>query len=877
MGAVESLEPTLIAVAARCLRVRPEGISPAAPLARYGLDSLNAVELSAAIGDATGIEVGEDWLLDAPSIRELAQRILGQAGLGAERALRLARIRAHAELEADLDPLRVPPAEGRGVLLTGANGFLGAHLVGELLRAGAFTIVAPVRAASDSQARLRVEAALAHYGLDPLPEDGRVQVFAADIARPAFGLDRARYESIAHEVHAVLHCAAAVSWTAAYEALREPNVETTRALLHFACTATRKRFHFVSSAAACYSTRGPAEVHEDGAVADLDGMHLGYAQSKWAAERLVAQAHARGLPSVILRPALICGHSESGAGNDEDLIALLVRGCVALGHAPDLDWALDASPVDSIARAVARNVVAAGDERVLHLRNPRPAHWTETVLWLDLRGHRVALEPFADWIERVRLQTLESSHPLHRLRAFLLDRPAAEGGRYLPQLYANPHVPLLHTERADALRERLDVQCPRLGAALLERYVDRWTRAGLLPSATPSLPRKPGVGSEQWNAALESALRAYFGEPGLRLIGSQPRDLRADGSILGELASWRSGSGLALHARRLELVRAGGRASSIELVVKPKEPAARLIGLTAEVAARCDPELAAAFEAHGHAELAATDARELALYAGASGALRARMPVCFGTIELGGVPVLLLEHVRSTCAGERADAPWRWSEAHIGSALDGAASVHGQWLGREAELAALHVCPVDTTAAGAERWMNALSSHAQRWFEPWMGAEGVRAHARLAAGWRSGAVLARNLPQSLVHHDFNSRNLLLRATPLGPRLCAFDWELAVYALPQRDVVELLCFVLDPDSAEARVGAYLEHARLALEQASDAALDAVGWRAGVRFALADFGARRLPMYCIAHRFRPQPFLERVARTWWRLARHLGTAP
>jgi hypothetical protein len=39
---------------------------------------------------------------------------------------------------------------------------------------------------------------------------------------------------------------------------------------------------------------------------------------------------------------------------------------------------------------------------------------------------------------------------------------------------------------------------------------------------------------------------------------------------------------------------------------------------------------------------------------------------------------------------------------------------------------------------------------------------------------------------------------------------------------------------------------------------------------VRLALADFGVRRLPMYLMADRFRPQEFLERVTRNWWRLA-------
>ena len=67
----------------------------------------------------------------------------------------------------------------------------------------------------------------------------------------------------------------------------------------------------------------------------------------------------------------------------------------------------------SLARAIARIArEPQGGQRVVHLRNPRPAHWNETVLWLDLNGHRVTLEPFAAWIERVRRETRDPGHPL---------------------------------------------------------------------------------------------------------------------------------------------------------------------------------------------------------------------------------------------------------------------------------------------------------------------------------------------------------------------------------------------------------------------------------------------------------------------------------
>jgi thioester reductase-like protein len=96
----------------------------------------------------------------------------------------------------------------------------------------------------------------------------------------------------------------------------------------FACTGVRKQFVFISSVAACYSTHTGAPIDEGGGVAELGGIHLGYAQSKWAAERLVEACRARGLSAQLYRPSLLLGDSVSGRGNDDDLIAQLIRGVI---------------------------------------------------------------------------------------------------------------------------------------------------------------------------------------------------------------------------------------------------------------------------------------------------------------------------------------------------------------------------------------------------------------------------------------------------------------------------------------------------------------------------------------------------------------------
>ena len=125
-------------------------------------------------------------------------------------------------------------------------------------------------------------------------------------------------------------------------------------------------------------------------------------------------------------------------------------------------------------------------------------------------------------------------------------------------------------------------------------------------------------------------------------------------------------------------------------------------------------------------------------------------------------------------------------------------------------------------------------------------------------------------PRTLIHHDCNSRNVALRHTAGGLQLVAYDWELATIGAPQRDLAELLCFVLPPDVDAAAVSTLVERHRVALERASGVRLPAAAWREGFRSALADLLVSRLAFYALIHRVRPQRFLPRVLATWHHLA-------
>jgi aminoglycoside phosphotransferase (APT) family kinase protein len=150
-------------------------------------------------------------------------------------------------------------------------------------------------------------------------------------------------------------------------------------------------------------------------------------------------------------------------------------------------------------------------------------------------------------------------------------------------------------------------------------------------------------------------------------------------------------------------------------------------------------------------------------------------------------------------------------------------------------------------------------------------------HERLVdgtAGW-SAALAAQ--PQTLIHNDFNPRNIAIRRAPApdgradGLRLCAYDWELATLGAPQRDLAELLCFVLTPATTRAEVARWLDAHREALAVATGRAVDADEWEHGFRAALGELLVDRLSMYAMVHRVRAQRFLPRVVRTWLALHR------
>jgi amino acid adenylation domain-containing protein len=246
-------------------------LGPDEDFVRAGGDSLAALSACAA-ADERGVLLSPETIASERTARRIA-------------ASRDVRGMTTEELDADVASLARPPwalrdGAPRAVFVTGATGTLGPALVRALASRG-LAVTCLVRAKDDAAALERLR--------DVLHEVPRgVRAIAGDVALDGLGLG-ARFDALAKEHDAIVHAAADLRLTSTYAALRAANVLGTAHACEFA-RAGSMRLHHVSTLSVFASSdlaRSGRTFHEDDDLREARVLHGGYAQSKWAAERVV--------------------------------------------------------------------------------------------------------------------------------------------------------------------------------------------------------------------------------------------------------------------------------------------------------------------------------------------------------------------------------------------------------------------------------------------------------------------------------------------------------------------------------------------------------------------------------------------------------------
>ena len=458
-----------------------------------GGHSLTAIQLVSRVRQSLGTEVPFHRLFETPTVAGLAQLMESAEGGGS-----VADDTPDLEADVVLDPLITAPArEGRRVeapakvFLTGATGFLGAYLLHELLARTEAEVHCLVRCETEEDGIERIRQNLDQFSLWSESVRARIVVVPGDLALPLLGLSEERFDALANRMDAIYHCGAWVTGIYPYQTLKASNVYGTQEALRLASRGRWKPFHHVSTTSV-HRGFGYSKDHvllEDAPLDSAEGVVVGYSQTKWVAEKLVAIARSRGMPVAVYRPGQVTGDSAIGVCHTDDVWCRILKTLIELGSAPESPdpMQIELTPVDYVAKALVHLSLREDSlGRAFHLVNPQTVRLDEAVDWARNFGYEIRGLPFAEWgdaLERFMGTQETALAPLMPLIESTLSAVGSSGSgsaSFPPRL-----------DNGNVLRglESSGITCPVPSEELMSTYLSYFVRSGYLPPA-------PGGGDE---------------------------------------------------------------------------------------------------------------------------------------------------------------------------------------------------------------------------------------------------------------------------------------------------------------------------------------------------------------------------------------------
>ena len=262
-----------------------------------GGDSLALVNLQASIRERFNVIVPIIQLFDASTLQLMADKIESTQTTEAidwddETAVDQALIDLHST-----QPYANGFAKGSGikVLMTGPTGYLGSHLLKQLVEDDRVTEIhcVGVRAIAGGGESLTDE-------LRKLPiESDKITVYAGELSLPRLGLSEETFKTLSSTMDVILASGANRSFWDQYQTLRDQNVGATKELTRLALSRSIP-IHYISSGGLVENGDSPAESVSNNKP-DNDRTS-GYLASKWASEvYLENAAEELGIPVYIHR------------------------------------------------------------------------------------------------------------------------------------------------------------------------------------------------------------------------------------------------------------------------------------------------------------------------------------------------------------------------------------------------------------------------------------------------------------------------------------------------------------------------------------------------------------------------------------------------
>ncbi len=266
------------------------------------------------------------------------------------------------------------------VLLTGGTGYLGCHVLYELLTTTNHIIYLPVRANKLNEASYtRLYNKFKYYfDIDLNIYVDRIKVFTSDISKTNIGIDNTLYSELVDNISSIIHTAALVKHYGSNSEFYQENVQSTINLLELCKLTSNKDFHYISTIGVFTNLRVTdssynifTEDHIDEKKANLDNI---YTKTKYQSEQSCIKYQDYGVKTSIYRVGNLAINSTTNKTQenvDDNAFLQRIKTISKLGIIPKEIFEVEISPVDYTARAITLLFNQIGlSNQIYHVFNP---------------------------------------------------------------------------------------------------------------------------------------------------------------------------------------------------------------------------------------------------------------------------------------------------------------------------------------------------------------------------------------------------------------------------------------------------------------------------------------------------------------------------
>jgi amino acid adenylation domain-containing protein/thioester reductase-like protein len=393
-----------INLCAEVLKIPANTIELTKDFFQLGGDSLSLLRLSHKIKTQLHVEIDIETIFDAPSLAAILNNICSLENDNDSSE----KIREDLGITIPLTMATTPAKLFNNILLTGATGFLGIHLLARLLHLTTATIYCLVRGETIASIREKLQNSWSRYHTDVL-DTSRIVLIKGELTQPWLGMPAVEFDSLASQVDTIYHCGAEVNHLYTYNMLRAANVLSTVELLKFAVLHQLKHIHYISTIDTITSS-DPYFDSEANPMENLD-VEWGYIQSKWVCENIL---YRNEVPFTTYRAGNITGNASLGISNPEKNHALLLmKSCIESGLSPHWDAQIEMTPVDVLSEIIIKLSMhkTATHKTFYNLHNLNTLTWNEYINIINELGYPIEYIAYDQWVNNF-VNKLTEEHPL---------------------------------------------------------------------------------------------------------------------------------------------------------------------------------------------------------------------------------------------------------------------------------------------------------------------------------------------------------------------------------------------------------------------------------------------------------------------------------